>query len=267
MNTTVDETVADYVPHHNWFQYYASTANPTHARPASLNDIGFSYQAGGAADPANHEYDLIDFETALSQGNFPAVSYIKMPAYQDAHAGYSDPLDEQVGVVQLINQIMKSPDWKSTAIIIAYDDSDGWYDHQFAKPTTASYGALDALDGANVCGSGTEPDGLDGKPVHGLCGPGTRLPFLVISPFSRQNYVSHTLLNQASVVRFIEDNWLRGERIGGGSFDAKAGSIMDMFNFFQPAAPGVILDPTTGEADQKAPHPFIPVPFDPHHFF
>jgi len=257
VSTTVNQTVADYIPHHNWFQYYASTANYTHARPASISDIGFSFEARGAVDPANHQYDLIDFENALSQGNVPAVSYIKMPAYQDAHAGYSDPLDEQVGVVGLINQIMKSPDWKSTAIIVTYDDSDGWYDHAFVKPTTSSYGALDALDGANVCGSGKEPDGLDGKPVHGLCGPGTRIPFMVISPFARRDYVSHTLINQASVVRFIEDNWLHGKRLGGGSFDATSGSIMDMFNFIHADAPGMILNPTTGGVNQA----------DPHHFF
>ena len=93
--------------------------------------------------------------------------------------------------------------------------------------------------------------------MHGLCGPGTRIPFLVISPWANQNFVSHTLINQASVVRFIEDNWLHGQRIGGGSFDARAGSIMDMFNFFHAGAPGVIPDPTTGEINQP----------DPHHFF
>ncbi|HEY1857104.1 alkaline phosphatase family protein [Acidocella sp.] len=145
----------------------------------------------------------------------------------------------------------------STAIIITYDDSDGWYDHAFVKPTASSYGALDALDGAKVCGTGTEPDGLDGKPVHGLCGPGTRTPFMAISPFANQDFVSHTLINQASVVRFIENNWLHGQRIDGGSFDATTGSIMDMFNFFHADASGVILDPTTGEIDRP----------DPHHFF
>ena len=246
--TAVGAATADYIPHHNWFQYYASTANYTHARPARLGDIGFSFQTNGTADPANHEYDLVDFKTALRNGVFPAVSYIKMPAYQDAHAGYSDPLDEQVGVVDLINQIMRSPDWKSTAIIITYDDSDGWYDHQFVTPTTSSYGSLDALNGTGVCGTGTEPDGLNGTPVHGLCGPGTRIPFMVISPFSRQDYVSHTLINQASIVKFIEYNWLSGETLGGGSFDANAGSIRDMFNFStgHATAPHLILDPTEG---------------------
>jgi phospholipase C len=246
---TVNETVADYVPHHNWFQYYASTANYSHARPASLNDIGFTKAANGAVDPANHEYDLHDFESAVSNGVYPAVSYIKLPAYQDGHAGYSNPLDEQAGIVGVVNFIMQQPDWKNTAIIITYDDSDGWYDHASIRPTTSSYGALDALNGPHVCGSGTEPVGLDGQTVHGLCGPGTRIPLLVISPYSRHDYISHTMLNQASIVKFIEDNWLGGERLGGGSFDAKAGSLMDMYSF-RPFASRIkaelILDPTTG---------------------
>ena len=67
--------------------------------------------------------------------------------------------------------------------------------------------------------------------MNGRCGPGTRMPFLVISPWAKANYVGHQRISLASVVRFIEDNWLNGERLGGGSFDATAGSIMDMFDF------------------------------------
>ena len=74
---------------------------------------------------------------AVKAGNFPAVSFIKLPAYQDGHAGYSDPLDEQAGTVALIDFLQQQPDWKNTAVIIAWDDSDGWYDHAFAKTTKA----------------------------------------------------------------------------------------------------------------------------------
>ena len=80
-------------------------------------------------DQANHQYDISDFFTALKGGNLPAVSFLKAPAWADGHAGYSDPLDEQTFVVNTINAIMASDEWKETAIIIAYDDSDGWYDH------------------------------------------------------------------------------------------------------------------------------------------
>ncbi|MGE4481400.1 phospholipase C [Acidocella sp.] len=232
VSSTVGETVTDYIPHHNWFQYYASTSNPNHLRPKALVDVGYSYDHDGAADPANHEYDLKDFYKAVAAGNFPAVSYIKLPAYQDGHAGYSDPLDEQAGLVKLINFLQRQPGWKDTAIIVAWDDSDGWYDHVFTKTTSSSFDATaDQLNGAGVCGTGTQPKGVEGQPVNGRCGPGTRLPFLVISPWARQNYVDHTLITQASVVSFIEDNWLHGERLGGGSFDAQDESLMGMFDF------------------------------------
>jgi len=49
----------------------------------------------GRTDQANHQYDLVDFWAAVDAGNMPAVSFVKAPAYQDGHAGYSDPLDEQ----------------------------------------------------------------------------------------------------------------------------------------------------------------------------
>ena len=250
--------VPDYVPHHIWSQYFASTANPTHARPTSTAAIGFTKVPGTqTVDPANHNYDLADFTAAVQAGNYPSVSFIKLPAVNDGHPGNSDPLDEQTGIVNLINFLQQQPDWKDTAVIITYDDSDGWYDHQFATPTSASFSSADQLNGPGVCGTGTQPLGVKGLPVNGRCGPGTRIPFMVISPFAKQNYISHVAISQASVTRFIEDNWLRGERLGGGSFDATTGSIMDMFNFNQLVLnfdeTTLILDPSTGTVVKSKP--------------
>jgi phospholipase C len=245
----VGTDITDYIPHHNWFQYFASTANPKHLRPNSPAAIGYSFEHDGVTrDPANHEYGLADFYAAVKAGNFPSVSYVKMPAYQDGHAGYSDPLDEQTGTVTLINFLEQQPGWKSTAVIVTWDDSDGWYDHAFAKVTSPSFDAqADQLDGPGKCGAGTPPDGLDGKPVNGRCGPGTRLPFLVISPWAKANFVGHDRISLASVVRFVEDNWLKGQRLGGGSFDATAGSVMGMFDFTAGGNNAVVyLDPATG---------------------
>ena len=73
------------------------------------------------------------------------MSFLKAPGYQDAHAGYSDPLDEQTFVVQVINFLEQRPDWKSTAVVINYDDSDGWYDHQMGPIVNQSATADDAL--------------------------------------------------------------------------------------------------------------------------
>ncbi|HEY5989228.1 MAG TPA: alkaline phosphatase family protein [Streptosporangiaceae bacterium] len=83
----------------------------------------------GRGGQANHQYDLSLFSQALSHGNLPAVSFLKAAAYQDGHPGYSDPIDEQHFLVDTINAIQSSPFWRNTAIVVTYDDSDGWYDH------------------------------------------------------------------------------------------------------------------------------------------
>jgi phospholipase C len=258
-SSVIGANINDYVQHHMWFQYFASTENPSHARPSSVEAIGHTMEVGSTTpDPANHQYELQDFFTAVKAGNFPAVSYIKMAAYQDGHPGNSDPLDEQQGLVDLINFLELQPDWKDTAVILTYDDSDGWYDHAYAAPTSTSYSTADAVNGPDQCGTGVatqpQPDGLGGKPVNGRCGPGTRIPFLVISPYAKRNFVSHTRISQASVVRFIEDNWLDGQRLGGGSFDATAGSIMDLFDFGRgDNTDSLFLDPETGIVISPAP--------------
>ena len=78
-----------------------------------------------------------------------------------------------------------------------------------------------------------------------------RQPLLVISAYAQENFVDHTLTDQSSVIRFIEDNWLGGQRIGNGSFDSIAGPINNMFNFTKARTNSiVILSPSTGEPIQ-----------------
>ncbi|ULU24860.1 phospholipase C [Dyella terrae] len=262
VSTVTQTNKADYIPHHQPFQYYPSTANPTHVRPTSVAMIGHQ------GDAANHQYDTNDFYAAVEAGNFPAVSFLKAPGYQDGHAGYSDPLDEQQFIVHVINFLQKSPEWRDTAVVIAYDDSDGWYDHQAAPRVNASSTSSDALDGTGICNArGTLPGvNSNGQPVQGRCGFGPRLPLLVISPWARSNHVDHTLTDQTSVTRFIEDNWLRGERLGGGSFDAVSGSLEHMFDFFQPFPEHrkLILDEQTGQpVKQPKPWPWASQPHSP----
>jgi phospholipase C len=227
-------TQVDYIPHHAFFQYHPSTANPTHARPASISEIGY-------AGPANHNYALHDFFDVLKAGHLPAVSFLKAIGAQDGHAGYSDPLLEQSFLVKAINTIMESRYWRNTAIIVLYDDSDGWYDHQMSpivNPSavhTGNAGGDDALNGTGVCGHGT-PFSDGSGPIQGRCGYGPRLPLLVISPYAKENFVDSTLTDQSSVLRFIEDNWETGQ-IGGGSYDAVAGSLNNMFDFDDQVRP------------------------------
>ncbi|MGF1240039.1 alkaline phosphatase family protein [Streptomyces sp. SID8499] len=226
--------VVDYSPHHNPFAYYRSTANPHHLPPASVAEIGH-------AGRANHNYDLTDFSAALKAGRLPAVSFVKAAAYQDGHAGYSDPLDEQHFLIEQINAIQSAPQWRSTAVVIAYDDSDGWYDHAYAPLRN---GSTDTETGSN--GRPTDSPACQAGPraaggYQDRCGPGPRQPLLVISPYARVNAVDHTPTEQTSIIRFIEDNWHTG-RIGDHSFDARAGSLAGMFDFRHPDDRQVLLN-------------------------
>jgi phospholipase C len=255
----------DYIPHHEPFQYYASTANPHHLPPASLSAIGTDTQTFVNGVPqfntANHQYDISNFNSLvgaiahgfISPSHLPAVSFLKAPGYQDGHAAYSDPFDEQQFIVNEINALERTPDWSSTAVVIAYDDSDGWYDHVFSGIHNTSNtsgvanppGPQDFLTGTGLCGDTTANPPLAGQ--NGRCGYGPRLPLLVISPWAKRNFVAHTLTDQSSILRFIEDNW-KLPRISG-SFDAMAGSLTNMFKFSgrHGLTKKLFLDPVTGQ--------------------
>jgi phospholipase C len=237
----------DYIGHHEPFQYFASTRNLSHLPPSSAAMVGFTDQANHQYDldslfaitnvpgAASRTYDITGFQPGI---RLPAVTFLKAPGFMDGHAQYSDPLLEQHFVVQVLNTVMTSKYWKDTAVIVLYDDSDGWYDHVYPPLVNPSaLGALptssDALTGTGQCGVA-----LPGA-VFGRCGYGPRMPLLVISPFARRNYVDHALTDQSSVLRFIEDNFglgridpAPGKSVAqGGSFDQLAGSLNSLFDF------------------------------------
>ena len=96
----------------------------------------------------------------------------------------------------------------------------------------------DGLTGPGMCGAAPASFG-------GRCGFGPRLPLLVISPWARRNFVDHSLTDQSSLLRFIEDNWGLGQL--ENSSDAVAGAVNAMFDFERPRSDRLILDPVTGE--------------------
>jgi phospholipase C len=225
-----------YNPHYAPFQYWASTANPHHLLPSSPAMIG-------QTDQANHQYSIDDLLNLVANGGtLPAVTFLKATSSETGHPSNSTPLAEQAFLVQTINFLESLPQWSDMAIIITYDDSDGWYDHVVAPIVNpSSDSANDALAGST---------GLCGTTAAGAyqdrCGYGPRLPMVVISPFAKQNFVDSTLTDQSSILRFIEDNWQLG-RIGDQSFDVLAGSLLNLFNFSGSAAPPLFLDPATGQ--------------------
>jgi len=262
----------DYIPHHQPFQYYASTANPHHLALATnadgtvsvsaLRTVGTDTQHYAAGQPQfdtpNHQYDVSDFDqlvAGINRGDLPpatlpAVSFLKASGYQDGHAAYSDPIDEQEFVVKEINALQQTPDWKNTAVVIAYDDSDGWYDHAYSGVHNPSQSVADALTGSGICGTGTPIAGEAGR-----CGYAERQPLLVISPWAKHNAVDHTLTDQSSILRFVEDNWAL-PRVAN-SFDEIAGTLNGLFDFGSAHGPGsvghapnsgpFVLDPVTGQ--------------------
>jgi phospholipase C len=221
-------SVVDYSAHHDPFEYYKSTSNPHHLPPTSIANIG-------KTDQANHQYDLTYFSKALADGHLPSVSFLKAGEYQDGHAGYSDPIDEQHFLVKEINAIQASKYWKNTAVIVTYDDSDGWYDHAYPTVTNASQ---DAGHDAAAC---TSSQAVTRGGYQDRCGPGPRLPLLVISPYAKQNFVAHNRTEQAAVLRFIESNW-NTKLVGDSSFDTRAGSIDSMFSFKHPTKKELLLN-------------------------
>lgn len=233
--TLTGQNQTDYNPHHEPFQHYASTANPHHLAPSSDDMIG-------KTDQANHQYDLADFDTAIEQGNLPSVSFLKAANYQDGHAGYSNPLDEQAFITHYINELQNSPEWDSTAVVIAYDDSDGWYDH---KAPEILNGSADPHQDKEICTAAAAKVGIKGD-KNGQCGPGTRQPLLVVSPYAKTNHIDSTYTEQTSVTKFIQDNWGLG-RLGGDSFDDRAGELTGMFDFAAAEkAPKLFLNETDG---------------------
>ena len=233
--------VVDYVSHRNPFQFYQSTSNPLHLPPSSPGMIG-------KTDQANHNYDMSDFWIALENGNLPAVSFIKAPQYQSGHPEQSDPLLEQEFLAATINKLQTYKHyWKNMAIIIAYDDAGGFYDHE--PPILINDSQLadyDVLTAPGFAGDHAPIGGYQGRP-----GYGQRLPFILISPWAKVNFVSHDLIDQTSILRFIEDNWDLG-RIGDFSFDAYSGSLLDMFDFKKRQLRYLFLNPNTGAIEYKS---------------
>jgi phospholipase C len=173
---------------------------------------------------------LSEFSTAVRRGNLPAVSWI----IPNDHVSEHPPQLISTGqsyVTTLINAIMRSPDWNSTAIFVTWDDWGGFYDH-------------------------VPPPHVDGN------GYGIRVPGLVISPYAKQGYIDHQTLSFDAYAKFIEDIFVGGQRLNprtDGRPDPRPhvrenapqlGNLLSDFNFSQPPRPPVLL-PTHPTTDLK----------------
>ena len=164
---------------------------------------------------------LSNFYKAAQDGTLPAVSWIT----PDGDVSEHPPAlvsDGQTYVTGLINAIMQGPDWDSTAILLAWDDWGGFYDH-------------------------VVPPSVDEN------GYGLRVPGLVISPYAKQGYIDHQTLSFDAYAKFIEDLFLGGQRIDPSSDGrpdprpdvrenaSQLGDLLQDFDFSQSPRPPVVL--------------------------
>lgn len=154
---------------------------------------------------SSHIVDLKQYYIDLRQGTLPSVAYI-VPSGASEHPP-QHPSSGQRFVKTLIQELMRSSSWDSSAFILLYDDWGGWYDH-VAPPQVDEYGY------------------------------GFRVPGLLVSPYAKKGYVDNTELDFTSILKFIEANWnvaSLAER------DAKANNFLSAFDFTQPPRRAVFL--------------------------
>jgi phospholipase C len=179
-----------------------------------FDDVQHDHQLGNVQP-------LKSFYRAARTGKLPAVSWLTPSQAMSEHPP-SLVTAGQTYVTQVINSIMRSPDWSSTAIFVSWDDWGGFYDH-------------------------VKPPRVDGE------GYGIRVPALVISPYARSGYIDHQVVSSDAYLKFIEDDFLHGQRLDPRNDrrpDSRPdvrenarilGNIVHDFNFGQKPRPPVIL--------------------------
>jgi phospholipase C len=167
--------------------------------------------------------------TDMQNGTLPQVSFIEPAGYVglDEHSPTADStgaLTIQAGaayVQSLIDAFMASPSWKDSVFILSYDEPGGFYDHvspQTAVPPDSIQYPTDILS-TDICANNTSP-------VCGFFVTGFRVPLIVISPFTKANYVSHTVMDYTAILKFIET------RFNLPSLTARDAAQPDMAEFF-----------------------------------
>ncbi|GAC1414534.1 MAG: acid phosphatase [Candidatus Velthaea sp.] len=162
----------------------------------------FAYYANfadGTPAKAAHLQDETNFLGDLHNNALPAVSFIKPIGENNEHPGYASLLAGQQHVASLVQAIQSSPAWKNTAIIITYDENGGRWDH-VAPP------AIDRF------------------------GPGSRVPFIIISPWAKHGFVDHTQYETVSILSLIEKLYNLQPL---GTRDAAADPFSNAFDFTQ----------------------------------
>jgi phospholipase C len=169
---------ANFQFHHQAFAYFAKYADGTRAKREHLRDEN-------------------DFLQAAKEGDLPAVAFVKPLGDDNEHPGYATLARGQQHVADLIAALQASPQWKSTLVIVTYDENGGRWDHV-------------------------------APPVVDRWGPGSRVPTLLISDWAKKGYVDHTTLDTTAILKLIETRWGLDPLTDR---DAKAGNMLSAFQF------------------------------------
>jgi acid phosphatase len=161
--------------------------------------VYFDKYKDGTPAKQQHLKDENDFVAALNAGTLPAVSFVKPVGIDNEHPGYTSVLRGELHLMQLIQLVQSSPNWKDTAIIVTYDEHGGFADH-------------------------VSPPKVD------KWGPGSRVPTIVISPYAKKGYVDHTVYDTTSILATIEHRWGLTPL---GDRDKNATDLSNAFDFSQ----------------------------------
>ena len=199
--------------------------------PACLLTLSYvqNFQWGQTIPTAypNNIVPISQYFTDVANGTLPQVAQIEpaTDAGRDEHPSTSDsqPNDIQLGasyVSTLINALMTSTSWSDSAFILTYDEDGGLYDHVSPQATVSpdNISPVDLLPG-DIC---TTTSG----PTCDFVYTGYRVPLIVVSPYTKQNYVSHTVADTTAILKFIET------RFNVPALNARDAAQMDMTEFF-----------------------------------
>lgn len=166
-----------------------------------------------------------EFFADCAAGTLPQFSLVDPESFQ---ASEENPQDVKTGAYyayQVINAVLRSPAWRSTALVLTFDEHGGYYDHVPPAPAVRP----DAI-----------PPSVPAGDTYGdlYSWTGFRVPALMISPWARKRYVSHTVYDHTSILRLIESKW---NLPALSARDANAAPMLDCFNF---ATPAFLIPPT-----------------------
>jgi phospholipase C len=183
-----------------WFHEDFSNEESGTCKDYVPQENAFQYFQSTANSANVQNFSLSAFTTSLSSANLPSVMWVTAAPEHSMHPGADNIGNGIEWLDNFVQAVKGSSSWANSAIVVLWDESGGWYDH------------------------------VPPPPLSGTIGLGARVPFLVISPFAKTNYISHQQMDYVSILRFIQWNWAVGKFADSGQAarEAQSGDICDL---------------------------------------